>query len=64
MFEKQPHKIVCINEAHKTKQYNLPTTNLIVTYVLKKRCAFAYRICDRDDELVLIPFLQAIKEKC
>ena len=64
MFEKQPHKIVCIDAAHKTNQYNFPSTNLIVSDEFTKWCDIAYRICYREDELVLIPFLQAIKEKC
>ena len=64
MFEKQPHKIVCIDATHKTNQYNFPSTNLIVSDEFTKWCDIAYRICYREDELVLIPFLQAIKEKC
>ena len=69
MSQKQPfarvlQKIVCTDATRKTNQYNFPLINLISPDEFKKWCHISCRICNREDELVLIPFLQAIKEKC
>ena len=50
--------------AHKTNQYNFPLINLISPDEFKKWCHITCCICNREDELVLISFLQAIKERC
>ena len=69
MSQKQPfarvlQKIICIDATHKTNHYNFPLINLISPDEFKKWCHITCCICNREDELVLIPFLQAIKEKC
>ena len=70
MSQKQPfacvlQKIVSIDATQKTNQYNFPLINLISPDEFQKWCHIAcrIRICNSEDELVLIPFLQAIKEK-
>ena len=64
MFEKQAHKIVCIDATYKTNQYKFPLINLVVPDEFNEGYAVAHLICNREDELVLIPFFQAIKERC
>ena len=64
MFEKQAHKIVCIDATHKTNHYKFPLINLVVPDEFNKAYPVAHLICNREDELVLIPFFQAIKERC
>ena len=64
MFEKQAHKIVSIDATHKTNQYKFQLINLVVPDEFNKGYAAAHLICNREDELVRIPFFQAIKERC
>ena len=59
MFEKQAHKIVCIDATHKTNQYKFSLINLVIPDEVNKGYRVAHLICNREDELV-----QAIKEKC
>ena len=64
MFEKQAHKIVCIDTMHKTNQYKFPLINLVVPHEFNKGYAVAHLKCIRKYELGLIPFFQALKERC
>ena len=64
MFEKQAYKIVCIDSKYKANQYKFPLINLVVPDEFNKVYLVAHLICNREDELVLIPFFQAIKERC
>ena len=64
MFQKHAHKIVRIEATRKTNQYKFPLMNLVISDEFNKGYPVAYLICNREDELVLIPFLQAITEKC
>ena len=58
MFEKQAHKIVCIDATHKRNNYKFRLVNLVVPDEFNKGYPVAYLICYREDELVLIPFFQ------
>ena len=64
MFQKHAHKIVRIEATHKTNQYKFPLINLVISDEFNKGYPVAYLKCNREDELVLIPFFQAITEKC
>ena len=64
MFQKHAHKIVGIEATHKTNQYKFPLINLVISDEFNKGYPVAYLKCNREDELVLIPFFQAITEKC
>ena len=64
MFQKHAHKIVRIEATHKTNQYKFPLINLVISDEFIKGYPLAYLICKREDELVLIPFFQAITERC
>ena len=64
MFERQAHKIVCIDATHKTNQYKFPLINLVVPDEFNKGYPVAHLICNREDELVLVPSFQAIKKRC
>ena len=64
MFQKHAHKIVRIEATRKTNQYKFPLMNLVISDEFNKGYPVAYLICNREDELVLIPFFQAITEKC
>ena len=64
MFQKHAHKILCIEATHKTNQYKFPLINLVISDEFNKGYPVAYLKCNREDELVLIPFFQAITEKC
>lgn len=60
MFETQAHKIVCIDGTHKTNQCKFLLINLVFPDEFNKGYPVAHLICNRQDELVLIPFFQAI----
>ena len=62
MCQNQAHKIVCIDAMLKTNQYKFPLINLVVPDEFNKGYTVAHLICNREDELVLIPFIQVIKE--
>ena len=64
MFQKHAHKIVRTDETHKRNQYKFPLINLVISDEFIKGYPLAYLICKREDELVLIPFFQAITERC
>ena len=64
MFERQAHKIECIDATHKTNKYKFLLVNLVATDEFNKGYPVDHLICNREDELVLIPFFQAIKERC
>ena len=64
MFEKQVHKVECIDATPKTNQYKFLLINTVVPDKFNKGYPVVHLISNREDELVLIPFFQAIKERC
>ena len=63
IFGKQAYKIVYIDATHETNQYKFPLINLVVPDEFNKGYPVAHLICNREDELVLIPFFQVIQER-
>ena len=63
MFEKQAHKIKCIDVTNKTSQYKFPLINLVIPDEFNKGYTTAHIICNGEGELV-IPFFLARKERC
>ena len=64
MLKKYGRKIICMDSTHKTNQYDFQLISVLVIDEFGEGVPVAWLISNREDQLVLSPFLAAMATKC
>ena len=63
MLKAHGSRIICMDATHSTNQYEFMLTTIMVIDEYGEGCPVAWLISNREDQLVLNPFIAAIKER-